>query len=127
MDLSQFDTRSTAERGIDVSIKVAGTTVCGGDDKPVMFRIKGADSPAIRQYLEDIKAPDGVTPSLEERDEKDIDLCVEVCTGWSDNATLGGKPFPYSEENARLLFAYPGIRTALVSKAVDRANFIKRA
>ena len=127
MDLSQFDTRKRAIEGVKVQIEIEGTTVRGGDGKPVLFTVHGADSPLVREYLSNVKLGEQGDKSPEAVTERDIDFTAALVKGWTDNAVFGNEPFKYNAKNARALFAIPAIREALIAKALDRANFFDKA
>lgn len=75
-----------------------------------------------------------VTP--EQVDRNNVDFIIERTVGWSsklsngDDVTVGGEPFPFSEENARKLLMLPKmwrLRNQAVEFILDDNSFMKRS
>jgi hypothetical protein len=139
-DIGRLETKKFAEQGVDFPILHPGTLlpITDGDGNPVTIRIGGADSTRIktavreRQALrraENDKLPPG-TPlpeyTWEMREKDTIEDLVTLTFGWSDNLELDGQPFPFSSENALILYTrFPEIAEQMTAKATSRINFMQ--
>lgn len=82
-----------------------------------------------RKYKAEVETPDQV-------DRHNVDFVIERLLGWDmklsngDDVTVGGEPYPFSEENARKLLLSPKmwkLRNQAVDFILDENSFIKRS
>jgi hypothetical protein len=119
----------------------------GPDGKPCLYELVGADGePDIQPVTIDLlpsNSDQGVAvnrKNLNRRltskrptdadilESEQTELLVACTTGWS-GMTMGGQPFPYSPNNARLLYTdqrFSFIRAQANAFIADAANFTKR-
>src|SRR5581483_5428303 len=118
-DLSAVETRKHVEVGKYFPIKhmVTGEVLVDDKGKPLEICISGADASRIKNAVEARQkqrraaieaAKPGETPpdfnTWEQREQDIVDDLVLLTEGWSDNIELDGKPFPFSKENAAILY-----------------------
>lgn len=82
-----------------------------------------------RKYKAEVETPEHV-------DSNNVDFIIERTIGWAtklsngDDVTVGGEPYPYSEENARKLLLSPKmwkLRNQAVDFILDDNSFTKRS
>jgi hypothetical protein len=145
-DLGQIETRKYAEEGKLFPIRhpvigADGATVMEPvlDDKgePLQIRISGADASRIKNAVEQRQRarreaiaavkPGETAPdfnSWEVREQDVVDDLVLLTEGWTDNFELDGKPFPFSKDNAAVLYKrFPEIAAQMTEVATNRMNF----
>lgn len=140
-DLGAIETRKHAEVGKYFPIRHSITNEVLVDDnkKPLEICISGADASRIKNAVEARQkarrdaiaaVKPGETPpdfnAWEVREQDVIDDLVLLTEGWSDNIELDGKPFPFSKENAAVLYKrFPEIAQQMTAIATDRVNFMQ--
>lgn len=124
MDLSKFDPRDGASRGVDVDLVVDGETVIGDDGQPVRFRIKGASDHTVHALL--LRAPRKASKTPEEVLEADMRLARVAVVGWSDNFTVNGKKPEFSPAAVEDVMGNPVIRRAVLAEVFREANFMRK-
>jgi hypothetical protein len=117
-DISKLDTFSRAEEGVDMEVAnpKTGRPVVGEDGKPVTIRMLGRHSVTARaaqrriQERASSRSNQGVIASADDRERDEIEYLASCTLGWSFT-TRDDQPFPYSPENAKILWGDPRMRT----------------
>lgn len=129
VDLSQFDSVTLANKGVDIYLKDVRT----GAKTKAYITIQGSDSDAFqafrlekeREMVEKVQRKEEVKLSTEENRKETIETLTRFTLGWY-GLTEGGKPLPFTIENAKMLYTkYPAIREQIDRAMVDRTNFLK--
>lgn len=137
MDLKQLDTVSGADQGADLELMTpSGTLITdSATKKPWTIRLLGVDSKkyqdaqhrlANKRIQRRSRSRRAIVTS-EELDTDQLELLVEVTTGWCDciKLTADSAPLPFNRENVRMLYSsYPWIREQAEEFIADRANFL---
>ena len=132
LDLSKLDTVSAASQAVwmdlyhpitDEKMVDAGGAwriqVLGGDSKEFKRAISFEHEKAAKSRKK--------VMSLEKQDQGGINALAAITVGW-ENIRLGGKPLPFSRDNAVELYsAYPWIKEQVDAFTAERANFLKSA
>lgn len=136
-DLAKVETRSRIEEGVFFPILRMDNRQPIVDDKgaELMIKLSGADASRIRSAIEEREAARKADASAkglqvippqswqEQEDERIADL-VMLTEGWTDNVELDGKPFPFSKENAAMLYRrFPEIAEQMTARATSRLSF----
>jgi hypothetical protein len=138
MALSQYDTKSPAERGLVVEFsdpRDPDKQVVDEKGRPLTITILGGDSQKVRakarqsldkafEKIRKNKDPGGAKESEQEQ----IERLVAATIAWSDNWVIddGEPPLPCTPENAQRLYSdarFPWIVETLQKKIDDRAAF----
>ncbi len=146
-DLGQIETRKFVEEGklFPIRRQIVGedgaTTmepVLDDKGEQLQIKISGADASRIknaveqrqrarRAALEAVK-PGETPPDIngwEIREQDIVDDLVLLTEGWTDNFELDGKPFPFSKDNAAILYKrFPDIAQQMTEIATTRVNFL---
>jgi hypothetical protein len=137
-DLGKIETKKHAEEGVDFPLMNAARELIVDDDgKPLTIKMGGADSVRIKNVVrdrqrrrrEELDALPPGTPepeyTWEQRETEMIEDLVVLTHGWSDNIELDGQPFPFSKENAEILYRrFPEIAEQMTVRASARVNFM---
>lgn len=129
MDIANFDTRKTADKGHDLVI-----VDVNGAKTDIVITIRGADSAAYQSAMREQqrkrrqqfnKNPRrGILQTPEQDEEDALDLVVASTVAWI-GIEKDGKELPFSEANARSLYTdYPAIREQVEQAIADRSNFL---
>jgi|TARA_R110000737_G_scaffold37690_2_gene57487 hypothetical protein len=133
MDLSKLNLAVMAEAGTTMEVRHPVTDELLADDangKPMTITLLGADSPTFKRAVSDIaQASQGRKKvSAAEIERNTVNALARATLGWSDNWTWDGKPFPYTDENCRKLYAErPWLRTQVDEFIADRSRFFGKA
>lgn len=132
MDLNDLDLATRAEAGATMEARhpITDEVLKGADDKPMTLTLLGADSPTFKRAMSDVQqALSGRKKvSTAEAERQAVNALARVTTGWSDNWTWSGEPFPYSPENCRKLYAErPWLRGQVDEFIADRSSFFGKA
>tara|TARA_R110000744_G_scaffold117753_1_gene220170 strand:+ start:1240 stop:1641 length:402 start_codon:yes stop_codon:yes gene_type:complete len=133
MDLSKLNLAVMAEAGTTMEVRHPVTDELLTDDangKPMTITLLGADSPTFKRAVSDIaQASQGRKKvSAAEIERNTVNALARATLGWSDNWTWDGKPFPYTDENCRKLYAErPWLRTQVDEFIADRSRFFGKA
>ena len=118
-DLASLDTRIASDEGVWLTLlDISGKDVLDDEGAPVQFKLIGRDSAVAKEAFGEVAGKEGGALSA-----ASVNALAKCVKGWSDNLTMGGKAFEYSEENARTLAAVPHIQGWIASEVVNRANF----
>lgn len=126
-DLSAFDTRTQAERGVDMPIYDPK-----GNLTDIIITVAGADSDRVREVFERrwderIKGGKRLVPSAKENKAGRIEQAVAATLGWK-NIQHEGKDLECTPENARMLYTrYPAILRRVTDFSDDESNFTNAA
>ena len=132
-DLSQLDTSKASEIGAVLEV------LHPVDNTPLGIKITlaGADSDIYRRFMakiankarQRIKPGRPYTPPTQEEDrENAVNLLVACTLGW-EGIIMRGEEYPFSPENARVLYSDPGfswLYDQVDGFIQDRANFLSR-
>lgn len=131
-DLADLDLSQRAEQGAELEIlnPLTYETLVGSDEKPLVIRLLGADSPTFKRAVQEIQQSAQnkrrVPPAEQERNT--VNALARATVGWSDNWVWDGQPFPYTAENCRKLYAErPWLRTQVDEFIADRSAFFGKA
>jgi len=133
LDFDDLDLSAQAEEGAVLELRhpVTDETLTGDKDgKPLTITLLGADSATFKRAVNDIQQAlstrKKVTPAEQERNT--VNALARATVGWSNNWTWGGKPFEFSAENCRKLYAERSwVRSQVDEFIADRARFFKTA
>ena len=141
-DLKSLDSKKAAAEGAELILRHPGTgeplavdpTKENPSPKPWTVMLLGVDSPTYRnlEHLQQSRRIQRATrmgrvgAATSQEVENDVtELLVKVTTGWRDSIPLDGKPFEFSEENAKLLYTkYPWAREQVSGFVNDRSNYL---
>ncbi len=136
-DLGAIETRKYAEQGVFFPIlhSVTGEPIVDDKGEQLKIKISGADASRIKTAVEEREAarkaadatekPPAIQSSWQKREQDVIDDLVLLTEGWTDNIELDGQPFPFSKENAAVLYSrFPEIAEQMTRKATNRLNFM---
>lgn len=134
MDLAQFDTTQLADNGSDLELTTPnGALILDEATKePWSIHLLGVDSRryqelqhkvANRRISRRARNRKALTTS-EELDSDQLELLVEITTGWK-HIVVDKKLLDYSKENARMLYTrFPWVREQAEDYVADRSNFL---
>lgn len=125
-DLSRFDTRTKANDGVEMELRL----IKGGSPSGVFLKLLGRDSDEFRSAMEDnsrtiTERVAAGMPSLtqEQRSDMECELLSRCTTGWR-NLEEKGAPLVFSRSEAKRVYAqYPAIMEQANIFIGDRANF----
>lgn len=130
MKLSKFDTKTKAEKGVEIELKDIAT----GEGSGIFFTILGTDSDAFRdaelERSRDMlamskKRGKDYKPSREEIDDGVCKILAACTVGWRGLEDDDGEPIPFSTKAAEELYQkYPRIRDQINVAMADPANFL---
>lgn len=131
LDLDDISPTKACDKGYELELRHPATKKPLG----VFITVLGKESSAYRQHIRDIeneairkrfersqKGGEPDLPTAEKREKGEIALVAAVTTGWR-NVVLGGEELPFSEANARKLYAEPWIRAQVDAAVHDLGNF----
>lgn len=141
LDLSRFDTATMANSGAPVPLKFNGQIIYadakdGEPQKPVVFYLIGRDSDQFRGELRDTRrkakamAAAGNKPKVKTEEQEELEdrqRCASYIKGWSNNFSVDGKDFPYSQENAIALICdkrFQWLYEFVNAEVMNRENFL---
>lgn len=124
MDLSKFDPREAASRGVEIDLVIDGETVIGDDGEPVRFKIKGAADPSVQSVL--MRSVRKSTKTPEESREEDMKLARVAVIGWSSNFTVNGEKPAFSPDGLADVMSNPVVRRVVLSEVMREANFMPK-
>ena len=121
MDLNQLATVERHEAGAEFQLLNPTT----GEKEDAIFKVKGIDSKAWRLAQKEQRRKHDDQDSVDFFDHEYIwPMVASVIIGWK-NLEKDGKPFSFSEKNARWLCENsPFVVNQLFGFLVDRDNFI---
>lgn len=138
-DLAAIEMRKFAEEGVYFPILHAVTREPVVDDKgeQLKIRISGSDASRIKTAVEQREAARRAAEAVEkpgaaivstgwqQREQDLIDDLVLLTEGWTENFELDGQPFPFTKENAAVLYTrFPEIAEQMTQRATSRLNFM---
>ncbi|QOZ25275.1 hypothetical protein [Bradyrhizobium sp. CCBAU 51753] len=139
-DLNTIEMRCHAETGVNFEIlhPKTGKPIVDGDGKTLWINMSGSDASRIKSAVDEraakreaeakaAAAKNELVPLRTWQDNEDdmIEDLVLLTNGWSDNWVLDGKPFPFSKENAAILYRrFPEIAAQMTSRVTVRLNFL---
>lgn len=128
IDLAALDTRKGADAGFELQLKHPAT---GQPLTGWVLRVRGYDSDAYRRVLDEHqrrrldRLAMGKRLTVEEMADEALEADAVLVAGWPDRFDLEGRPFEYSEVNARsLLHRFAWMREQIGRAAGDRGNFL---
>jgi hypothetical protein len=133
-DIASFDTRTNSQAGVPmtlISIKNRAPIVQPAGT-PVTITLFGRTSDVYRDMQRDLqeqntdKLARGIRPNREERDQDDVELLVVCTKAWTIDQR-DGQAFPFTPENARLLWSdlrFLWLRDQAVAFIQTDANFL---
>ena len=132
MDMNELDLAPGAEAGATMPVchPVTDEVLKGNDDNPMTITLMGADSATFKRAIIDIQqaTKPGKKLSAAEQERNTINALARITIGWSKNWTWDGKPFEFSAENARRLYAErPWVRGQVDEFIADRSAFFQKA
>jgi len=132
-DLSNLDTSAAAEMGavLDVlhpteNLPIGVRITLAGADSDIYQKFVNKAANKVRQRIKPGRPY--TPPSQEEENERGIALLVACTLGW-EGMIMNGKEYPFTPENARVLYANPGytwLRTQVDEFIGDRSNFLSK-
>lgn len=131
-DLDNLDVSADAEKGATLEIRHPVTDEVLRDDagNPLTITLMGADSRTFKRAVNDIQMASSARKkvSAAEVERNTVDALARATVGWSDNWTWGGKPFAFSAENCRKLYAErTWVRSQVDEFVADRSQFFTKA
>lgn len=129
MDVFAIDPTAAANEGAVLELRdPTGAPMLNGDE-PVTITLLGTDSDvytkasfALTNRALRNRGKQNVTAESLLAD--DINVLAKVTLGWS-GIDKDGAPFPFTEDNAKVLYRVAFIREQVQAFIVDRANFVK--
>ena len=127
-DLGQFDTVTASNQGAAMQVLHPVTNVPTG----VEITLAGADSDVYRRaqrtwankQMDRLMKRRGNNPSVEEIEERSLDIMARCTLSWKD-VEFKGKKLPCNYENAIMLYReLPWLREQVDEFINDRANFL---
>lgn len=121
MNIDQLATVETHEAGVELHLVNQLT----GEKEDAVFRVKGTDSKAWREAQKEQRRNFMGQDDIDYVDHDYLwPMVAKIIIGW-DNLEKGGKPFEYSEENAKWLCENsPIVVNQIFAFVIDRDNFI---
>jgi len=132
MDMDDLDLAPGAEAGATMELRDPYTdeVIRSDDGEPWTITVMGADSPTFKRAIIDIQqaTKPGRKMSPAEQERNTVNALARITIRWSKNWTWGKKPFEFSPENARRLYAdRPWVRGQIDEFIADRSAFFRKA
>ena len=136
-DLADYDVHTNAERGMPMPLMHPRslTPLVNADGTKVTITMLGRASDTYRDLQRVIneenvlRQSQGVRTTLDDVTAENTRMLLVCCKAWNLDR-LDGRPFPYSEENARRLFTDPRfiwVRDAALMFMRNDGNFLPTA
>lgn len=133
-DLAALETSTLSEQGVPMELIHPKTRmrILREDGEPVTITLLGSNSNAFRDAQRIItdrrtkRAARAIQPTQEDFRADELQVVVSCTTNWTFDQ-LDGKPFPYSQENARKLWSdlrFDWIFRQAVMFIMDEGNFL---